>query len=72
MTGRVTVITGANRGIGREVARQLAAAGDTVILTARDEINAGAAADALAGAGGTVVPHQLDVTDAASTAESST
>ncbi|MFC5833005.1 SDR family NAD(P)-dependent oxidoreductase [Nonomuraea insulae] len=34
--GRVCVVTGANRGIGREVARQLAAAGDLVVLTARD------------------------------------
>ena len=36
MSGRVGVVTGANRGIGREVAAQLAATGDIVILTARD------------------------------------
>jgi NAD(P)-dependent dehydrogenase (short-subunit alcohol dehydrogenase family) len=64
----VAVVTGANRGIGREVARQLAATGDTVILTARDESKAVAAAEALAGAGGTVVARQLDVTDPASAA----
>ena len=32
---RIVVITGANRGLGREVARQLALSGDTVIVTGR-------------------------------------
>jgi NAD(P)-dependent dehydrogenase (short-subunit alcohol dehydrogenase family) len=54
----IAVITGANRGIGREVARQLAARGDTAILTARDLAKAQAAA-AEVGAR----PAQLDVTD---------
>jgi NAD(P)-dependent dehydrogenase (short-subunit alcohol dehydrogenase family) len=33
---RVVLVTGANRGIGHELARQLARRGDTVVLTARD------------------------------------
>ena len=33
---RVVLVTGANRGIGRELARQLVLRGDTVVLTARD------------------------------------
>ena len=33
---RVVLVTGANRGIGRELARQLAGRGDAVILTAID------------------------------------
>jgi FlaA1/EpsC-like NDP-sugar epimerase len=33
---RVVLVTGANRGIGRELARQLVVRGDTVVLTARD------------------------------------
>jgi NAD(P)-dependent dehydrogenase (short-subunit alcohol dehydrogenase family) len=55
----IAVITGANRGIGLEVARQIAARGDTAVLTARDAAKAEAAA-AEVGAR----PAQLDVTDA--------
>jgi NAD(P)-dependent dehydrogenase (short-subunit alcohol dehydrogenase family) len=57
---RVAMVTGAARGIGREVASQLAAAGYLVLLTARD---ATAAADAAAQCTGDVRPLALDVTD---------
>ncbi|MGP3914811.1 SDR family NAD(P)-dependent oxidoreductase [Nonomuraea sp. 10N515B] len=60
MAGRVCVVTGANRGIGLEVARQLALAGDTVLLAARDLAKAEKAAQGL---GGEVVPTRLDVSD---------
>ncbi|MEV3983690.1 SDR family oxidoreductase [Nonomuraea sp. NPDC049758] len=63
---RVCVVTGANRGIGLEVARQLAAAGDTVVLTARDERKA---VEAAAGIGGQVLARRLDVADERSAAE---
>ena len=56
----VALVTGANRGIGREVARQLAEHGDTVILTARDEEKARSAADELSG---DVRALALDVSD---------
>jgi NAD(P)-dependent dehydrogenase (short-subunit alcohol dehydrogenase family) len=56
--GRVVVVTGANRGLGREVARQCAARGDTVVLGSRD-LAAGRAAAREVGA----VPMVLDVTD---------
>jgi NAD(P)-dependent dehydrogenase (short-subunit alcohol dehydrogenase family) len=46
----VAVVTGANRGIGREVVRQLAAAGYAVVLGARDEARGHAAAEELGGA----------------------
>jgi NAD(P)-dependent dehydrogenase (short-subunit alcohol dehydrogenase family) len=66
---RVVLVTGANRGIGREVARQLAERGDHVVLSARDESKARAAAEEIsASTGGTVTPLQLDVADAASIA----
>jgi NAD(P)-dependent dehydrogenase (short-subunit alcohol dehydrogenase family) len=64
--GGVALVTGAYRGIGLEVARQLARRGFTVLLTARDAGKAGAAAEGLEGEGLKVVPVPLDVTDAAS------
>lgn len=63
--GRVAVVTGANRGIGREVARQLAQRGYAVLLTARDEDKAKTAAQELErDDGARVTPLQLDVADA--------
>jgi len=58
-----TLITGANKGLGKETARQLIANGHTVWIAARDEARGRAAAKEL---GGRFV--QLDVTDDASVA----
>jgi NAD(P)-dependent dehydrogenase (short-subunit alcohol dehydrogenase family) len=60
-------VTGANRGIGFEVCRQLAHRGFLVLLTARDEAKARAAADQLNDAG-RVESLVLDVGDAGSIA----
>ena len=62
---RVVVVTGANRGIGLEVARQLGARGDTVMLGARDLDAGRRAAEPLVAAGSDVRARRLDVTDAA-------
>lgn len=61
MTAPVSLITGANRGIGREVCRQLAELGHTVLLTARSLEKAQAAAGRLAERGLAVHPIRLDV-----------
>lgn len=58
-----TLITGANKGLGKETARQLIAAGHTVYVGARDEARGRAAAREL---GARFV--RLDVTDDASVA----
>jgi NAD(P)-dependent dehydrogenase (short-subunit alcohol dehydrogenase family) len=60
----ISLVTGANRGIGREVCRQLAELGHTVILTARDPGAAAEAAQAVR-----AEPIRLDVTDRASVAD---
>lgn len=57
------VVTGASSGIGRAVARELAAHGWRVTLIARDAARLGALADEVRAAGGTADPHPMDVTD---------
>jgi NAD(P)-dependent dehydrogenase (short-subunit alcohol dehydrogenase family) len=66
----VALVSGANRGIGREVARQLAERGYEVLLAARDGGKASAAAAELEeSTGGSVRAVTLDVADPASIAE---
>ncbi|MDB5076871.1 MAG: short-chain dehydrogenase/reductase [Chloroflexi bacterium] len=60
---RVAVVTGANRGIGYEIVRQLSRSGCRVILTARDYAKADQAVRRLGDLGERAVPRQLDVTD---------
>ena len=61
---RYGVVTGANKGIGFETAKQLASEGITVILTARNEQRGLEAVSKLHEIGLTnVVFHQLDVLD---------
>ena len=59
----VALVTGANRGIGFEVCRQLADRGVTVVLGSRDAGKGERAVAALGAGTRTVLPCQLDVTD---------
>ncbi len=59
------MVTGANRGIGREVARQLAGHGFLVIAGSRDQDAGQRAARQLDPAGRSVIARRLDVTDPA-------
>nr|WBU15637.1 (+)-neomenthol dehydrogenase [Elsholtzia bodinieri] len=64
---RCAVVTGGNRGIGFETVRQLAEAGATVVLTARNEKRGVEAVNLLHESGlSNVLFHQLDVQDARS------
>ncbi|XWS73755.1 hypothetical protein CRYUN_Cryun02cG0155800 [Craigia yunnanensis] len=61
---RYAVVTGANKGIGLEIARQLASQGVTVVLTARNENRGKEATSKLQELGLlNLVFHQLDVLD---------
>jgi NAD(P)-dependent dehydrogenase (short-subunit alcohol dehydrogenase family) len=66
MDKRLAVVTGANKGIGFEVSRQLARKGLRVVLTSRDESKGRQALAALQNEGLDVLYHVLDVTDAVS------
>ena len=64
---RTAIVTGANRGVGREIAKQLALLGYRVILTSRDkdkgkQTSAELKEEIGAKAPGELICHQLDVT----------
>lgn len=65
-TKKIALVTGANKGIGFETVRQLAAQGVTVLLGARDEKRGAEAADKLKAEGLDVEFLQVDVNDSAS------
>ncbi len=65
---KTALVTGANKGIGREVARQLAAKGFHVFVGARNRKAGGKAADEIGKHGGKAAFLELDVSSGASDA----
>ena len=67
LSGKVAIVTGASRGIGRAVAVSLAARGARVVAAARGD-HAASTVEAIQSAGGRADLVSVDVTDAASVA----
>ena len=65
-THKIALVTGANKGIGKEIARQLGQAGFTVLLGSRDVERGELAVKELVAEGLDAVGVQLEVTDEAS------
>jgi 3-oxoacyl-[acyl-carrier protein] reductase len=66
LEGKIVLVTGASRGIGRVIAETLAAAGATVVVGARDATRLDDVVRAVAAAGGRAEAVALDVADKAS------
>jgi NAD(P)-dependent dehydrogenase (short-subunit alcohol dehydrogenase family) len=64
LTGRVALVTGAGRGIGRSIALGLAHAGADIAAAARSEDEIRALAGEVTGLGRTGTAHRVDVRDA--------
>jgi len=63
LEGRVAVVTGGSQGIGKAIARGLAAEGARIVLAARSAEKLNHTARELASSGSVVVPIPTDVTD---------
>jgi 3-oxoacyl-[acyl-carrier protein] reductase len=69
LDGKVSLVTGASRGIGRAIAKALAAEGATVILAARDAAKLAEGVAEIQAAGGKAEALALDVASRASVEE---
>jgi NAD(P)-dependent dehydrogenase (short-subunit alcohol dehydrogenase family) len=66
LSGRLAIVTGASRGIGRATARRLADLGATVVLAARSVEALSSVREEIEAAGGTAVVEPADLADPAS------
>jgi len=62
LTGRVSLVTGASRGIGAATARVLATAGSDLVLLGRDAVALGAVSDVVHGLGRSALTIAADIT----------
>ena len=63
LTDKVTLVTGASRGLGKAIALALAAEGASIAAVARSEDALKETVEAIRAAGGTAEPFALDVSD---------
>ena len=69
LDGRVAIVTGGSKGLGRAMARALAYAGADVVVTSRHQAEAQAAADEFAVAGRRTLALAADTRDRAAVAD---
>ena len=65
LAGKVALVTGASRGLGKAIALALAAEGASIAAIARSEEALAGTLEAIRAAGGTAEPFALDVSDGA-------
>lgn len=72
LDGKVVLVTGGSRGIGRAIAGSLAAEGASVVLAARDQARLAAAVEEIKASGGQAEAVSIDVSDRSSVTTATT